>query len=188
MWSLSEARWPTPGAINCVETLYLLWKLWWLLCYILNPTEVNPSETWDLYRDLKLHLLGCQSSFSTTHVAFRGKPQWTASVVFLTRVNFRLSPLPGVRLEPILGCSDLTEREAKRDLAAAAQTVYLHRWCQWFVGERERTTRESWSKSVTRICEWVWIWTEPLQTTVLSSLYCIPAYDTSWVSWARFML
>lgn len=111
------------------------------------------------------------------HVAFRGKPQWTASVVFLTRVNFRLRPLPGVRLEPILGCSDLTEREAKRDLAAAAQTVYLHRWCQWSVGERERTTRESWSKSATRICEWVWIWTEPLQTTVLSSLYCIPAYE-----------
>lgn len=58
-------------------------------------------------------------------VAFRGKPQWTAFAVFLTWVNFRLRPLPGLRLGLILGCSDLTEWEAKRDLAVAAQTVYL---------------------------------------------------------------
>lgn len=49
----------------------------------------------------------------------------TASVMFLTWVNFRHSPLPGVRLGPILGCSDLTELDAKRDLAVDAQTVYL---------------------------------------------------------------
>lgn len=54
-----------------------------------------------------------------------GRTQWTASVMFLTWVNFRHSPLPVVRLGPILGCSDLTELEAKRDLAVAAQTVYL---------------------------------------------------------------
>lgn len=53
-----------------------------------------------------------------------GRPQWTASVMFLTWVNFRRSPLPGVRLGPILVCSDLTELDAKRDLAVAAQTVY----------------------------------------------------------------
>lgn len=45
--------------------------------------------------------------------------------MFLTWVNFRRRPLPGVRLGPILGGSDLTELEAKRDLAVAAQTVYL---------------------------------------------------------------
>lgn len=55
----------------------------------------------------------------------KGRPQWTASVIFLTWVNFRHGLLPGVRLGPILGCSDLTELEAKRDLAVAAQTVYL---------------------------------------------------------------
>lgn len=34
--------------------------------------------------------------------------QWTVSVLFLTWVNFRVSPLPGERLDPILGRSDLT--------------------------------------------------------------------------------
>lgn len=69
-----------------------------------------------------------QSFSSTTQVTIREggwRPQWTASVMFLTWVNFRRRPLPGVRLGPILGGSDLTELEAKRDLAVAAQTVYL---------------------------------------------------------------
>lgn len=75
--------------------------------------------------------------------------------VFLTQVNFRLGCLPEVRLGTILGCSDLTEWEAKRDLALAAQTVYLQRWCQWSVGVRECATKESWI-----LCEWVRIWSE----------------------------
>lgn len=76
----------------------------------------------------------------------------------------------GVRLGPILGCSDLTEREAKRDLAVAAQTVYLPCWCQWSVWERKHITKESWRKSVACLCEWVWLWTEALLTTVSLNL------------------
>lgn len=81
--------------------------------------------------------VGVSSLFPTTQVAFRGKPQCTARVMFLTWVNFRLTPLPRVRLGPILGCSDLTEWEAKRDLAVAARTVYPSCWCQWSVWKRE---------------------------------------------------
>lgn len=77
----------------------------------------------------------------------------------------------GVRLGFILGCSDLTEWEAKRDLAVAAQTVYLPCWCQWSVWERKHITKESWRKSVTCLCEWVWLWTEALLTTVSLNLW-----------------
>lgn len=73
-----------------------------------------------------LKLLGCQSFSSTTQVAFqKGGHNGQPMLFFLTWVNFRHGLLPGVRLGPILGCSDLTELEAKRDLAVTAQTVYL---------------------------------------------------------------
>lgn len=85
-------------------------------------------------------LYGCpfKTSSPPHELLSRGRPQYTANVMFLTCVNFRHSPLPGVRLGPILGCSDLTEWEAKRDLAVAAQTVYLPCWCQLCVWVRER--------------------------------------------------
>jgi len=62
-----------------------------------------------------------------------------------------------MRLGPILGSSDLTEWEAKRDLAVAAQAVYLPCLCQWPVWEN--AMGESWRKADTSgVNDWDFGW------------------------------
>lgn len=118
MWSSFEAMWPTSEIKHC-------WNPW-IFCEAVARRRYHTAYI-VLFQLLPLFTVVGVSELLLHHTRCFpvGRPQWTASVMFLTWVNFRRSPLPGVRLGPILVCSDLTELDTKRDLAVAAQTVYL---------------------------------------------------------------
>lgn len=116
----------------------------WCYQFCRNDDVISTDNTFELYALLcsntSLRSQGVSSITCVLWLGGRGAEdsQWYSS----TGVNFKPGSHRGVRLGPNLGCCDLTEREAKKDLAVSAQTVYLPCLCQWSVWE-------SWSKADT---------------------------------------